>query len=205
MSAITTTEQAITLATLLEARRSTRKLTPASFPPDFVADLAAAAHVVPSAFDTQPWRIVALRERNRAFWDRIEETITARLEGDRRMRYLARADQMRHGGMTLLVFEDRARSAPRDGVSGEEARDQAAQSIGMVQLALWLTITAHGLSTSLQHWHAIIEDIALDFVGLPQEAFRLVSFMPVGEGAELAASRPEAAGRFAMEDGTADT
>ncbi len=205
MSAITTTEQAITLATLLEARRSTRKLTPASFSPDFVADLAAAARVVPSAFDTQPWRIVALRERNRAFWDRIEETITARLEGDRRMRYLARADGMRHGGMTLLVFEDRALSAPREGFSEEEARDQAAQSIGMVQLALWLTITAHGLSTSLQHWHAIIEDIALDFVGLPQEAFRLVSFMPVGEGAELAASRPEAAGRFVMEVSTSDT
>ena len=202
MSAIMTTEQATALATLLDARRSTRKLTPASFPPDFVAALASAARLVPSAFDTQPWRIVALRERNRAFWDTVEETITARLEGDRCGRYLARADGMRHGGMTLLIFEDRARSAPRDGFSGEEARDQAAQSIGMMQLALWLTITAHGFSTSLQHWHAIIEDIALDFVGLSREAFRLVSFMPVGEGAELAASRPEATGRFAMEDGT---
>ncbi|MCA1667776.1 MAG: hypothetical protein LC793_10390, partial [Thermomicrobia bacterium] len=74
----------------------------------------------------------------------------------------------------------------------------------MVQLALWLTITVHGLSTSLQHWHAIIEDSVLNFVSLPQEAFRLVSFMPVGEGAEWAASRPEAAGRFAMEDGAPD-
>jgi len=204
MSAITTTEQATAFAALLEARRSTRKLTPASFPPDFVADLAAAARIVPSAFDTQPWRIIALRERNTAFWDRIEETITARLEGDRRVRYLTRADGMRHGGMTLLIFEDRARTAPRDGFSAEEARDQATQSIGMVQLALWLTITAHGLATSLQHWHAIIEDSVLNFVGLPQEAFRLVSFMPVGEGAEWAASRPEAAGRFAMEDGAPD-
>ncbi len=205
MSPITATEQATALATLLQARRSTRNLTLASFPPDFVADLAAAVRVVPSAFDTQPWRVVALHERNSAFWDSIEETITVRLEGDRRMRYLARADGMRHGGMTVLIFEDRARSAPRDGFSGEEARDQAAQSIGMVQLALWLTITAHGLSTSLQHWHAIIEDRALDFVGLPQEAFRLVSFMPVGEGAELTLSRPEAAERFAMEDGTPGT
>lgn len=205
MSAITTTEQAIALATLLEARRSTRKLTPASFPPDFVADLAAVAGVVPSAFDTQPWRIVALRERNCAFWDRIEERITARLEGDRRARYLARADGMRHGGMTLLIFEDHVRTAPRDGFSSEEARDQAAQSIGMVQFAMWLTITAHGLSTSLQHWHAIIEDIALDFVGLPQETFRLVAFMPVGESVEPSVPRPEGIGRFSMEGVTPNT
>lgn len=205
MSTITATAWATSLATLLEARRSTRKLAPASFPPDFVTDLSAATHIVPSAFDAQPWRVVMLRERNAAFWDRIEETIVARLAGDRRARYLARADGMRYGGMTLLIFEDLARSAPRDGFSGAEARDQAAQSIGMVQLALWLTITAYGLCTSLQHWHAIIEDIALDFVGLPPGAFRLVSFMPVGEGAELVASRPEATGRFVTESVTPGT
>ncbi|MGI8857845.1 MAG: hypothetical protein ACR2JW_19075, partial [Thermomicrobiales bacterium] len=99
---------------------------------------------------------------------RIEETFTTRLDGDRRARYLARAGGMRDGGMTLLIFEDCARTAPRDGLTAEEARDQASQSLGMVQIALWLTITAHGLSTSLQHWHAIIEDVALDFVGLPR-------------------------------------
>jgi predicted oxidoreductase (fatty acid repression mutant protein) len=101
--------------------------------------------------------------------------------------------------MTLLIFEDRARSAPRDGLTAEEARDQASQSLGMVQLALWLTITAHGLSTSLQHWHAIIEDVALDFVGLPQGAFRLVSFMPVGARAEPLPPREEVVGRFSVE------
>ena len=199
MSAIMTTEWAAALAGLLEARRSTRKLAPASFSPAFVADLAIATNFVPSAFDSQPWHVVTLWERNAAFWDRIEETIAVRLEGDRRARYLARTDGMRHGGMTVLVFEEFARSAPRDGLSGEEARSQAAQSIGMAQLALWLTITAHGLSTSLQHWHAIIEDVTLDFVGLSRGAARLVSFMPVGESVEPAMPRSEVGGRFSME------
>ena len=61
------------------------------------------------------------------------------------------------GGMTVLSCEDCARAAAREGLTAEEVRDQASQSLGMVQLALWMTITAHGLSASLQRWHAIIE------------------------------------------------
>lgn len=189
------------IAALFDVRRSTRRLAPAVFSPELMADLAAATASMPSAFNTQPWHVVVLHERNAAFWDRIEGAITAHLDGDRRARYLARAAVMRRGGMTLLIFEDRARAAPRDGFSAEEARDQASQSIGMVQLALWLTITAHGLSTSLQHWHTIagIEAIARDFVGLAPCGYRLVSFMPVGERAEPLPPREEAVGQFSQE------
>jgi predicted oxidoreductase (fatty acid repression mutant protein) len=159
---------------------------------------------MPSAFNAQPWHVVVLHERNAGFWDAIAETFAVRLEGDRRARYLARAAGMRNGGMTLLIFEDRARAAPRDGLTADEARDQASQSLGMVQLALWLTITAHGLNTSLQHWHAIIEDTALAFVGLAPDAFRLVSFMPVGERAEPLPPRDEAVGRVSAERATSE-
>ncbi len=197
------TPPAAAIATLFDLRRSTRKLDPATFPPALIADLAAATHSVPSAFNAQPWHVVVLQGRNAAFWDRIEEAFAARLVGDRRARYLARAAGMRRGGMTLLIFEDFARAAPRDGLTDAEARDQASQSLGMVQLALWLTITAHGLSASLQHWHAIvgagIEDVALDFVGLPSDGYRLVSFMPVGERAEPLPPREEAVGQFSAE------
>ncbi|MDQ2784984.1 MAG: nitroreductase family protein [Chloroflexota bacterium] len=201
MNTATTPTSASAIAALLDARRSIRRLGPASFSPMLIADLAAATHSVPSAFNAQPWHVVVLQDRNAIFWDRIEEAITVHLEGERRARYLARAAGMRQGGMTLLVFEDRARVAPRDGLAAEETRDQASQSIGMVQLAVWLTITAHGLSTSLQHWHVIadIERLALDFVGLAPGGYRLVSFMPVGEHAEPLPSREEVAGRFSME------
>jgi predicted oxidoreductase (fatty acid repression mutant protein) len=199
VSAIETETHAAALMRLFDARRSTRRLTPASFPPDFAADLHAAVRRVPSAFNAQPWRVIALRERNAAFWDVVTETLDACLEGDRRDRYRQRVENMRHGGMTLLVFEDLVRAAPRDGLSASEARDQAAQSIGMAQFALWLTITAHGLTTSLQHWHALIEDVALTFVGLPNEAFRLVAFMPIGMSGEALAPRWETDGGFAHE------
>ena len=202
MSTPTITASAAALAELFDARRSTRKLDAAAFPPELIADLTSATHSMPSAFNAQPWHVVVLQERNAAFWEKIAETFATRLDGDRRARYLARAAGMRDGGMTLLIFEDLARTGPRDGLTADEARDQASQSLGMVQLALWLTITAHGLSTSLQHWHAIIEDAALDFVGLAPGAFRLVSFMPVGERAEPLPPREEAVGRVSVEHAT---
>jgi predicted oxidoreductase (fatty acid repression mutant protein) len=201
VSAIETTAHAAALIHLLDARRSTRRLTPATFPPDLLDDLHTAVRRVPSAFNAQPWQIVALTERHGPFWDMMEETLRTRLEGDRRERYLRRVSEMRSGGMTLLIFEDLARSAPRDGLSESETRDQAAQGLGMVQLALWLTITAHGLTTSLQHWHALIGDDCLAFVGLPQEMFRLVAFMPVGASGEDPAPRWETDGGFWREYG----
>lgn len=199
MSVIERAEHAAALMHLLGTRRSTRRLDPATIPTDFVADLHAAVQRVPSAFNAQPWRIVALHARNAEFWDVITDTLAVRLEGDRRERYLRRAENMRYGGMTLLIFEDMARGAPRDGLSAEEARDQAAQSIGMAQFALWLAITAHGLATSLQHWHALIEDACLAFVGLPAAGFRLVAFMPIGARGEDPPSRWETDGGFAHE------
>jgi predicted oxidoreductase (fatty acid repression mutant protein) len=202
VSAATMTIPATAIAALFDMRRSTRNLDRAVFPPTLIADLTAATHSMPSAFNAQPWHVVVVQERNAAFWDTIEQAFAVRLDGDRRERYLARAARMREGGMTLLIFEDRARSAPRDGLTAEEARDQASQGLGMVQLALWLTITAHGLSTSLQHWHAIIEDVALDFVDLPRGAFRLVSFMPIGERAEPLPPREEVVGRVSVERAT---
>ncbi len=199
MSTIARAEHAAALMHLLDVRRSIRRLTPGAFPPDFVADLHAALQRVPSAFNVQPWQVVALRERNEAFWDRVEATLRDRLDGDRRARYLRRAENLRSGGMTVLIFADVVRAAPRDGLSAHDARDQAAQSIGMAQFALWLTITAHGLTTSLQHWHALIEDVSLAFVGLEPETHRLVAFMPVGASGEDPMPRWETDGGFARE------
>lgn len=176
-----------------------RRLTGGIVPPDFTDTLAAAVESVPSAFDAQPWRIVVLQERNDAFWECVTRTITERLEGDRRDRYLDRAAGMRDGGITLLVFEDTTQTGPRDNVTEEEARDHASQSLGMLQLALWLMITSHGLVASLQHWGFLLEDVAIAFAGLPVEHYRLVTFMPVGYPADSAPVRLERVSRVALE------
>lgn len=189
-------------ASLLEAfanRRSVRQLMPGPVSDELIEDLIVAADLVPSAFDAQPWRVVILHDRHDAFWDVIERTIARRLDSDRRDRYLARADAMRCGGMTLLIFEDVALAGPRDNLTHEEARDQASQSLGMLQLALWLTLTAHGLVTSLQHWQWLMEDVALAFVGLPAEGFRLVTFMPVGCATEPPVPRTARRSRVSLE------
>jgi predicted oxidoreductase (fatty acid repression mutant protein) len=198
MSAITPTTADTLLATLA-TRRSVRRLRHGIFPPGLTADLIAAADHVPSAFDAQPWRVVVVCDRHDEFWDGVIETIKCRLEGDRRERYLVRAQGMRAGGMTLLIFEEIALTGPRDNLTVEEARDHASQSLGMLQLALWLTISAHGLATSLQHWQFLIEDVATAFVGLPAEGFRLVTFMPVGFPAEPPEPRAPRPSRLSVE------
>jgi uncharacterized protein len=198
MSSITTTPAANLLETFAR-RRSVRRLTAGPLSDALIADLIMAADLVPSAFDAQPWRVVILHDRHDALWDMIERTITRRLDGDRRARYLARVDALRGGGMTLLVFEDVARAGPQDNLTHEEARDQASQSVGMLQLALWLTLTAHGMATSLQHWQWLMEDVALTFVGLPAEGFRLVTFMPVGSATEPPVTRATRRSRVSLE------
>ncbi len=140
-----------------------------------------------------------LQERNADFWEVVTATIAQRLDGDRKERYLARAAGMRDGGMTLLIFEDLALSAPREGITPEDARDHASQALGILQFTLWLTLTAHGLATSPQHWHEFLEDAALSFAGLPTEGFRLVAFMPVGQRAEPPGPRAELANRVSRE------
>lgn len=196
---ITESNLATAFNTVLAARRSARCLHPGVFPPTIVEELKTVARFVPSSFDAQPWRVVVLAERNEAFWDMVSATIEVRLAGDRRERYLARATGMRDGGMTLLIFEDLALSMPRDKLTPEEARDQTSQALGMLQLTLWLHLTAHGLATSLQHWHEFLEDAALVFVGLPTDRFRLVTVMPIGHAAECPGPRAERRSRVLSE------
>ena len=199
MTSITSTPAASLLVAFAN-RRSVRRLMPGSISDEVIEDLIAVADQVPSAFDAQPWRVVILRERHESFWDQIELTIAQRLDGDRRDRYLARAEGMRDGGTTLLIFEDVVLAGPQDNLTAGEARDQASQSLGMLQLALWLTLTAHGLVTSLQHWQWLMEDEALAFVGLPAEGFRLVTFMPVGCAMEPPVPRTLRPSRVSRDD-----
>lgn len=190
--------------TLLESRRSVPHVQPGFFPASVFADLEIAVSFVPSAFNAQPWHVIIAHERNGEFWDRVTEAITERLDGDRRDRYLTRAENMRHGGMTLLIFEDLVRSAPQDGVTAEDARDHAVQALGMLQIVLWLTLSSYGLSASPQHWHWLLEDIALAFAGLPDDGFRLVAFMPAGRPARQAGPRAPGVNRVSREQVGAD-
>jgi predicted oxidoreductase (fatty acid repression mutant protein) len=50
----------------------------------------------------------------------------------------------------------------------------------MLQLSIWLSLTAEGLATSLQHWDWLLEERIAAFTGLSTERFRLAAAMPIG-------------------------
>ena len=52
----------------------------------------------------------------------------------------------------------------------------------MVQQSIWLTLTAEGLVTSLQHWDWMLQEPLAEFLGLPSERYRLVAMDIRGHG-----------------------
>jgi predicted oxidoreductase (fatty acid repression mutant protein) len=171
------------LQTLLEQRRSIRRLCSGPFSLATKQRLLDAIQLTPAAFNLPPWHVVLISETRAAFWEVVEEGFRANLEGDRLQRYLERLAGFRPGVAVALIFEDRAvhpdlRDAWR--ISDEQATAYVQQSLGMVQLTIWLSLTAEGLATSLQHWDWLLEDRIADFVGLSTERYRLAAAMPIG-------------------------
>jgi hypothetical protein len=171
------------LQTLLEQRRSIRRLCSGPFSLAMKQRLLDAIQLTPAAFNLPPWHVVLISETRAAFWEVVEEGFRANLEGDRLQRYLERLAGFRPGVAVALIFEDRAvhpdlRDAWR--ISDEQATAYVQQSLGMVQLTIWLSLTAEGLATSLQHWDWLLEDRIADFVGLSTERYRLAAAMPIG-------------------------
>jgi predicted oxidoreductase (fatty acid repression mutant protein) len=175
------------LATMTQ-RRTVKRLRSGPLSEAALDRVLAAVRLTPAAFNRPPWHLIVLRERQAAFWEMVAGTIAERLAGDRRARYLARVEGFRAGVVTALVYEDlAARDALQAAwdVTVEQARSYAEQGLGMVQLALWLALTAEGLATSLQHLEWLIEDRAAAFLDLPPARYRLVATMPIGYAAEL--------------------
>jgi predicted oxidoreductase (fatty acid repression mutant protein) len=171
------------LQTLLERRRTIRRLRPGPFTLDTKQRLLDAIQLTPAAFNLPPWHVVLISETRMAFWDVVEEGFRANLEGDRLQRYLDRLEGFRPGVAIALIYEDLAvRPALRDAwqVGDEQATSFVQQGLGMLQLSIWLALTAEGLVTSLQHWDWLLEDRIADFVGFPIERYRLTAAMPIG-------------------------
>ena len=171
------------LQALLAQRRSIRRLRPGPFAESTQARLHEAVRLTPAAFNVASTHVVFVHAERAAFWQAIEDGFRERLDGDRLERYLSRLDGFRPGVGAALVFEDTlARAALVEAWSITEAQALAfaEQGLGMVQLALWLALTAEGLVTSLQHWDWLVADRIAAFVNLPQDRFRLAAVLPMG-------------------------
>jgi predicted oxidoreductase (fatty acid repression mutant protein) len=180
-------EPGSSLLSLLERRRSIRRLESGPFDQEMQERILEAIRLTPAAFSLPSWHVVLVHDEREAFWDVVEAGFRAKLEGDRLERYLNRLEGFRGGVAIALIYEDlTVRQQLADGfqVSLAQATSFAEQGLGMVQLALWLELTAEGLVTSLQHWDWLLEKELAAHLELPEEHYRLIAVMPIGYAAE---------------------
>ncbi len=177
----------LALQAVMARRRSIRRLAPGPFTAETQARLLEAIRLTPAAYNLPPWRIVLVHERRAELWAEIEAGFREHLAGERLARYLDRLEGFREGVAIALIFADRrVERALREekGAGAEIAQSFVQQGLGMVQLALWLAITAEGLSTSLQHWDDQIGPRVRRFASLAEEDVALIATMPIGYAGE---------------------
>jgi predicted oxidoreductase (fatty acid repression mutant protein) len=175
------------LLSLLERRRSIRRLRPGPFSDASLNRIVEAIRLTPSAFNLPPWHIVIVRDELAAFWQLAEQAVRERLDGDRQGRYLDRIGGFSASVAVALVYEEvaiRDQLANAWQISLEQAGAFVEQGLGMAQLALWLAVTAEDLVASLQHWEWLLEGPLAEFVGLSSDQFRLKAILPIGHADE---------------------
>ena len=171
------------LQSILADRRSIRRLRPGPFTPEMRERLLEAVRRTPAAYNLPPWRVVLVHERREAFWAEVELGFRETLHGDQRDRYLDRLRGFAPGVAVALVFADTGverELREERGAAAEVAQLFVQQALGMVQLSLWLAVTAEGMAASLQHWDHLVGPKLARFAGLPEAEFDLVATMPIG-------------------------
>ncbi|MCA9876521.1 MAG: nitroreductase family protein [Thermomicrobiales bacterium] len=179
--------EASALQGIFQNRRSIRRLQDGPFTPEMQQRVLEAVRLTPAAYNLPPWRVVLVREQRADTWRQIEAAFRDHLSGERLERNLARLAGFRSGVGLALIFEDlRVGRALREekGASADLATQFVQQALGMVQLSLWLALTAEGLATSLQHWEEFLVDRTEQLTGLPAADFQLAAAMPIGYAAE---------------------
>jgi hypothetical protein len=180
-------DAALMLHALFARRRSIRLLRPGPFAPEARERLLAAVRHTPASYNLPPWHVVLVHERRDALWAEIATGFRQALADDRLDRYLERLAGFASGVAVGLVFVDSAVErtlSEEKGLTPDVARTFVQQALGMVQLALWLAVTAEGMASSLQHWDDLVGPRLARFAGLDPERFQLVATMPIGYAAE---------------------
>ncbi|GCE11596.1 nitroreductase family protein [Tengunoibacter tsumagoiensis] len=168
-------------------RRSIRKLTAGPVSDETIRAIAEAGRWSASSGNSQPARIVILKERNTDFWNFVEQTLSTKLQGEQLERAIARLAGYRSGVFTIVVYEDTTISHnPPAGFNPELWKNFAAQALGIFQANLWNAISAAGLGASNQHINFQIEEELRSFLHVP-ETWQSYCILPVGFPAETPA------------------
>lgn len=190
--------EATSLQHIFQNRRSIRRLDDGPFTAEMQQRVLEAVRLTPAAYNLPPWRVVLVHDQREETWRQIEAAFRDHLSGERLERNLARLAGFRSGVALALIFEDLrvGRTLRQErGVPDELATQFVQQALGMVQLSLWLALTAEGLATSLQHWEEFLDDRTEHLTELQAADFQLAAVMPIGYAAEAprAIERPATA------------
>jgi len=178
------------LTEVMEKRRSIRKLSKIlDFDDRMLEGILKEAMLVPSAFNMQSYRIIALKEAGHdRLWSIVEASLLAKL-GEERFASTKTPEKIsgfRGGNGTLLFFEDLAVVEEKGNIAKsykDTFPDWSQQGSGIIQYAVWLLLTEHGISASLQHYHKLIEDKVREEWHIPP-TWKLISQMPYGKAEE---------------------
>lgn len=145
--------------------------------------VADAITYTPSAFHSQGSRVILLfGEDHLKLWSIVEETLRAIVPPDNFASTEAKLQSFAAGHGTILYFEDMKtvselqKSAP---LYAENFPIWSNQSAGMLQYAVWTSLSQEGLGASLQHYNPLIDEkVAAEF-GVSSD-WKLIAQMPFG-------------------------
>ena len=172
----------------VQGRRSIRKLAYGPVSDETIRTILEAGRWSPSSGNTQPVRIVLLKERHKEFWDFVEQTLRTKLQGEQLERAISRLPGYRAGVFTLVFYEDTtiANNAPPQ-ANAKTWKSFAIQAMGIAQANVWNAISAAGLATSNQHINLQMEEELRKFLDVPA-TWESYSIFPVGYPAETPAA-----------------
>lgn len=168
----------------IKQRRSIRKLTDGPITDETIRHILEAGRWSPSSFNSQPVRMVVVRERHAELWDFIGATLAAKLSGEQLARATSRLPGYKAGLFDIVFYEDTTVAAnPPPNADAETWKSFAVQAMGIAQANVWNAIAAAGLAASNQHTNLQMEGELRGFLGVP-ETWKSYSIFPVGFAAE---------------------
>lgn len=140
---------------------------------------------VPSAFNSQPQRVVVLfGEGHKKVWDIVKDSLRKVVDDEEAFKQTSqKIDSFAAAHGTVLYFDD---TTVTDGLVekfplyADNFPVWAQQSNGMLQFAVWTALSEAGLGASLQHYNPLINDAVRAAFELP-EHWNLLAQMPFGD------------------------
>ena len=183
----------VSLKEALRKRRSIRVLEKdPRVTKEWLLPIVETVEYVPSAFNMQSGKMmILLANSHEQLWDIVEESLKAKIGEDRMGPTREKLKGFRGGSGTILFFEDKEivkENGEKFKSYAQHFMDWSEQGNGILQIAMWLSLTAEGLGASIQHYNPLIDEKVKEVFAVP-ETWVLRGQMPFGKIAEVPEER----------------